>query len=262
MRVAAPARHDDGDVVLPEFADLLGEPVGKGLRSVQAPLLLWTVAANFILSYTEIERQVCPLSLVFPHGEVWNMSDASMGSRHLLRRDRAVLNVIDIQEKLAARMPEKEKVTANSRKLILAARRLEVPVVVTEQYPKGLGRTVGELVEALAEAYAPIEKTAFGCLGEPEYVRRLEELSRGQLLLCGMETHVCVLQTCLALLERGWQVHVAADAVCSRDPEHKGAALDEMRHAGATVTCAEAAIFQLLEKAGTPEFKDLLEIIK
>lgn len=185
-----------------------------------------------------------------------------MANPFLLDREEAVLCVVDIQEKLAARMEEKERVIANAVMLAKSALRLDVPVIVTEQYPKGVGATVIELITALDKQYVPIEKLCFGCADEPVFMEQLKTVRRRQVLLCGMESHVCVLQTCLQLLDRGYRVHVAADTICSRQREHKELALDQMRQAGAVVTCAEAAVFQLLRRAGTPEFKDFLSIIK
>ena len=185
-----------------------------------------------------------------------------MNNSQLLEREQTLISVVDMQEKLAAAMAERNRVIANARKLILTGLRLGVPMVVTEQYPKGLGPTVPELVEDLAEQYAPIEKLAFGCCSEPAYMERLEASGRKRIILCGMETHVCVLQTCMVLLENGMDVHVAADAVCSRDPEHRQIGLDQMAQAGAVITCVEAVVFQLLGRAGTPEFKDVLKFVK
>ena len=180
----------------------------------------------------------------------------------MLQRNKSALCVVDIQERLAATMGEREAVLHGTRQLVLAAKRLGVPVLVTEQYPKGLGPTEPAVVEALGDAYAPIEKLAFGCAGEPAFGDALAATGRRQVLLCGMEAHVCVLQTCLQLLENDCVVHVAADAVCSRAPAHKAVALDTMRQAGAVVTCVEAAVFQWLGCAGTPEFKDVLKLVK
>jgi nicotinamidase-related amidase len=185
-----------------------------------------------------------------------------MGSRHILEADRSVLVVVDIQEKLSARMAERDAVVAATRSLIAAARRLRVPVIVTEQYPRGIGPTAPELVTALEGEYAPIEKLSFGCAREPAFMARFKALGRTQVALCGMEAHICVLQTALGLLEAGCAVHVAADAVCSRSAENKRIGLELVREAGAAVTCWETVVFQWLEKAGTPEFKDLLPLFK
>jgi nicotinamidase-related amidase len=188
-----------------------------------------------------------------------------MPSPDLLDRDSAVLCVIDIQERLAAAMPEREPVIAAARRLILSARRLGVPIVVTEQYPRGIGPTEPAVIEALGDDYRPLEKLHFSCCREPAFAERLTALAqdgRTQVVLCGMEAHVCLLQTCLDLLHDGHQVHVIADAVCSRDADHKRLALEQMRRAGATVTCVEAAVYQMLGVAGTPEFKDLLPLFR
>jgi nicotinamidase-related amidase len=185
-----------------------------------------------------------------------------MASPWLLDRNETALCVLDMQEKLAAGMPDKERLFGNARALVLASLRLDIPILVTEQHPQIFGPTVVELTSALDARYAPIQKVCFNCADDPAFMDRLKSLKRRQLLLCGTEAHACVLQTCLALLDRNWRVHVVADAVSSRRPEHKELALAQMCQAGAVVTCAEAAIFQFLGKAGTPEFRDLLHLIK
>ena len=173
-----------------------------------------------------------------------------------LDRDDAVLLVIDIQERLAAAMGERERVVANAGHLIAAAKLLGVPVVATEQYPKGLGPTVPDLLAALAPAPA-IVKMTFDCCGEPTFAPALEQTGRSTVIVCGMEAHVCVLQTVLGLLGNGLNVHVAADAVCSRNPENARIALELQRDAGAVITCTETVLFQLLGRAGSPEFKEI-----
>jgi nicotinamidase-related amidase len=188
-----------------------------------------------------------------------------MPSPDLLDRESAVLCVIDIQERLAAAMAEREPVIAAARQLILSARRLSVPIVVTEQYPRGIGPTEMAVAEALGDDYRPIEKLHFSCFQEPAFAARLNGLrtaGRDQVILCGMEAHVCLLQTCLDLLHHGHQVHLMADAVCSRNADHKRLALEQMRRAGAIVTCVEAGVYQMLGVAGTPEFKDLLPLFR
>jgi nicotinamidase-related amidase len=181
---------------------------------------------------------------------------------YLLDRDESVLCVLDIQERLAGRMAERDKVVANARMLILAARRLEIPILVTEHCPKIFGLTVPELAAVLDKSNAPVDKSYFGCADEPEFMDRLKSAKRKQVLMCGLETHICILQTCLQLLDRNYRIHVAADAVSSRHGEHKALSLDQMRQSGAIITCAEAAVFQFAGRAGTPEFKDLLNLIK
>jgi nicotinamidase-related amidase len=169
-------------------------------------------------------------------------------------RDDAVLLVIDIQERLAVAMAERERVVSNTGHLIAAAKLLGVPVVLTEQYPKGLGPTVPELRTAL-EGTTAIEKMTFDCCGEPTFGPALEQTGRSTVIVCGMEAHICVLQTVLGLLATGLTVHLAADAVCSRNPENARIALELQRDAGAVITCTETILFQLLGRAGTPEFK-------
>ena len=175
----------------------------------------------------------------------------------LVDRGNALLLVIDIQERLAAVMAERERVVANTNHLISAAQLLGVPVVLTEQYPKGLGPTVPE-VRAAVPSLPVIEKLTFDCCGEPAFPPALERAERSTVIVCGMEAHICVLQTVLGLLARGLTVHVVADAVCSRNPENARTALESLqRDAGAVVTCTETVLFQLLGGAGTPEFKTI-----
>ena len=171
-----------------------------------------------------------------------------------LDRDDAVLLVVDIQERLAVVMADRERVVANTGHLIAAAKLLGVPVMLTEQYPKGLGPTVPELRAALDPAPA-IVKMTFDCCGELAFAQALEQTGRSTVIVCGMEAHICVLQTVLGLLSTGLNVHVAADAVCSRRPENARTALELQRDAGAVITCTETVLFQLLGRAGTPEFK-------
>lgn len=173
-----------------------------------------------------------------------------------LDRKDALLLVIDIQERLAAAMAERERVVENTGHLIAAAGLLDVPVLLTEQYPKGLGPTVPE-VRAALPSLAAIEKLTFDCCAEPSFPPSLERGGRSTVIVCGMEAHICVLQTVLGLLGGGRRVHVVADAVCSRNPSNAHTALELLRDAGAVVTCAETVLFQLLGRAGTPEFKTI-----
>lgn len=181
---------------------------------------------------------------------------------HILEAGRSVLVIVDVQEKLAARMADREALIASVKPLIVAAKRMGIPIMVTEQYPRGIGPTTPELVAALGDEYRPIEKLSFGCTGEPAFLTRFDALGREHAVLCGMESHICVLQTALGLLEKGCAVHVVADAVCSRNAENKRTALELMRQSGAAVTCWETVVFQWLAKAGTQEFKDLLPLFK
>lgn len=178
-----------------------------------------------------------------------------------ISRDDSVLVVVDIQERLAVVMSEREKVIRNTLHLIEAAKLLRLPVIVTEQYPKGLGPTVNEIREALP-SYEPIEKLTFSCCSEPGFIKALESTGKKKIILCGMETHVCVLQTCIGSLREGYAVHAVSDAVCSRSKENYKTGIEFMRDAGAVITGTETVLFQLLEKAGTEEFKALTKRIK
>jgi nicotinamidase-related amidase len=179
----------------------------------------------------------------------------------MLEKENVVLLIVDIQERLAAVMKEKERVVRNNQHLIELAQMINVPVLVTEQYPKGLGKTVPELQSALLE-YNPVEKLTFDCCGQPAFLQELKAQKKSTVILTGMETHICVLQTCIGLLKNGINVHVVEDAICSRTPENWRTGIAFMRDAGAVVTCTETVLFQLLRVAGTEEFKKISQRIK
>ncbi len=179
----------------------------------------------------------------------------------ILSKEDAVLLIIDIQERLAIVMRERDKVVKNSQHLIELAKMIKMPVVVTEQYPKGLGRTVPELRSVLPEN-APIEKITFDCCGQSGFLEELKVHNKKTVIVAGMETHICVLQTCLGLLGAGVNVHLVQDAVCSRTEENWSTGIEFMRDAGAVVTCTETVLFQLLKVAGTEEFKAISQRIK
>ncbi len=181
--------------------------------------------------------------------------------RFRLKRSDSVLVIVDIQERLAGVMKERDRVVKAVTDLLALAGLYEIPVVVTEQYPKGLGPTVEEIASAL-DSLEPIEKITFSCCGEKGFTEAIEKTGRRKVILTGMETHVCVLQTCLDLLEAGYTVHVVRDGVTSRKPEDKDTGLSFMAQAGAIVTCSETVLFQLLERAGTEEFKIISKRIK
>jgi nicotinamidase-related amidase len=178
-------------------------------------------------------------------------------------RKQAALLVIDLQEKLLPAINGAEDVVARSLQMIQAGRLLELPVVWTEQYVKGLGRTDERVRDLLAQmAVEPIEKLSFSCCGA-EFVRqRLSQINRQQMIVIGIESHVCVQQTVLDLLAMGKDVYVPADAVGSRRSLDYDIALGRMRQAGAVVTTVESLIFELLKEAGTETFKSMLKIVK
>lgn len=183
-----------------------------------------------------------------------------------LEREHTLLLVVDIQERLAAAMNPAglERLLHNTDILLSGALRLGLPVLATEQYPKGLGPTVPALRERLQAAeVALIEKLTFSCLGAPEVEARLDALEEHDtVILVGVEAHVCVYQTALELLARGLRVHVPADAVLSRTESNLATGLRLCERAGAVVTSTETVLFQLLGRAGTDEFKELSKLVK
>jgi isochorismate hydrolase len=179
----------------------------------------------------------------------------------LLDRNRAGLLVIDIQEKLLAVMSEPKRVVENTVKLIQGFQRLDLPIHVTEQYPQGIGPTVLEILNAL-DQIVPQQKLSFSCCGIEHFIQSLQSQKRDQWILCGIETHVCVWQTSVDLLEHGFQIHVVSDAVSSRNPSESQLALDRMRMRGIQVTSTEMVLFELLRTVDTPEFKDIHKLIK
>ncbi len=181
--------------------------------------------------------------------------------KFFLDKEDTVLLIIDIQEKLAAVMKERDRVVRNNLHLIELAKTAGMPVMVTEQYSKGLGQTVAEIREALP-FYRPIEKMTFDCCGQPAFLEDLKEHGKRNVLLTGMETHICVLQTCIGLLRDGVNVHIVGDAACSRTAENWKTGIEFMREAGAVVTSTETALFQLLKAAGTEEFRKISQRIK
>jgi len=178
-----------------------------------------------------------------------------------ISRAQAGLVVVDIQERLLPSIHERERVLQNAIRLAKGARALNLPIFVTEQYPKGIGRTVAGLAGAVPE-FAPLEKTAFSCCGAKNFNSALASRNVRDVVLCGIEAHVCVCQTALDLLDQGLGVFVAADAISSRTPENRQHGIERMRDAGATIVSAEMILFELLEDAGTDQFKKILELIK
>ena len=187
----------------------------------------------------------------------------SIKNRFFLERDRAVLVVIDVQEKLCVAMDHKvlHKLTRNIGILLETAAELKLPVLVTEQYVKGLGATLPELKEKAATAPC-FEKMAFSSCGSPEFVDALKATGRTQVIVTGMETHVCVLQTVIELRDAGFEVHLVKDAVMSRSKQNWQTAIEAMTLTGAVPTCTEAAMFQLLRVAGTEEFRKLSKLVR
>ncbi len=179
----------------------------------------------------------------------------------MLTRENSVLLVVDIQGKLAQIMHERDALFTNVGKMIRGAQVLGIPIIWVEQNPQGLGPTVPEIAELLA-GLKPVEKFSFSCWGEKRFVDELKSLGRRQVILTGIEAHVCIYQTAMDLLGAGYEVEVVADAVSSRTRENKQIALIKMRDLGAALTSTETALFELLRVAQGPKFKEILQIVK
>lgn len=171
--------------------------------------------------------------------------------------------VVDVQERLMGAMPEDitETNLKNMKILLEAAKVLGIPVTVTEQYPKGLGPTIDDIKDSV-DNFAPVEKVVFSCARSPEFESAIEGLGRKSVLLCGVETHVCVLQTAIDMVNKGYTVYVPADAVISRRELDWEKGINLIEKAGAVVGTTEAFLFQLLETAGTDEFKQISKLVR
>jgi nicotinamidase-related amidase len=183
-------------------------------------------------------------------------------SKLWLDREGTALVVVDVQDRLTPSMEPHilNKVIRSIRTLMEGVTVLGLPVITTEQYPRGLGRTIPELAPAQGEEV--IEKTTFSCCGETGFLTALSRKEVRRVILTGMEAHVCVFQTLLDLLHHGYQVHLVRDAVCSRSKEDYLTALHNAAQAGATITTVEIALFQMLRDSKAPEFKTVSNLIK
>lgn len=183
-----------------------------------------------------------------------------MNSLGIIDRNKTVFVLVDIQEKFIPVIDSVEGVIQNANILVKASEILKIPLIVTEQYPKGLGKTSDKI--QLPQNRYLIEKTAFSCFGCDEFVKKIRELSIDSIVLFGIEAHVCILKTALDALQNKLEVHVVADAVSSRTKENKQIAIERMRQSGSFIVSTEMLLFQLLHKAGTKEFKLISELIK
>lgn len=181
--------------------------------------------------------------------------------KYILNKDSTILLIIDIQEKLSSVMKYNEQVIDNTQILITASKELDIPTIITEQYPKGIGPTVSEIKDNIKDDVKIFEKTSFTAYIN-EVKSALEATGRKKVIITGMETHVCVLQTARDLIQNGYHVFIAKDAVCSRTKENFLNSLEQMKEFGAVITNTETIVFDLLKKAGTPEFKVLSKLIK
>ena len=181
----------------------------------------------------------------------------------ITQAEQSALIIVDVQERLAAAMPDgvRDRVVTQLQTLLVAAKTLSVPIIVTEQYPKGLGHTDKGLIPYLAETTPVIVKTSFSSAKADGFLSSLEVLQRKSVILTGMETHICILQTALELQQQGYQVFVVEDAVSSRSKSNQYNALQRLRQAGVIITTVESVIFEWLADASHPEFKALAKLI-
>ena len=184
------------------------------------------------------------------------------GGASRLERGRTVLLVVDLQERLAPAIAERDRVVRNSLLLLRLARVLDLPVVLTTQYASGLGPTLPEVL-AEVPGVVPLDKVSFGCFGDAGFLSRLRSLEgRDQILVAGIESHICVAQTALGALEAGYEVHVAGDAVGSRSEANRQVGLVRMERAGALLSSAEMASYELLARSDSAAFKAMLPHFK
>jgi nicotinamidase-related amidase len=184
-------------------------------------------------------------------------------AQRTLEPEQCALVVIDIQEKLLPPIFQKEQLVRNAQLLVRAAGILKIPALVTTQYSKGLGSTIPE-IKSLAGGSEAIDKTLFSCFGADMFCAALKRLpgNRNTLLLCGMESHICVTQTALSALREGYLVHIASDAVSSRTEWNWKIGLDRMRAAGAVISSTEMMIYELMRSSSSAAFKELLPYLK
>lgn len=179
----------------------------------------------------------------------------------MMTQEETALVLIDIQGRLAELMFERDALIENLLRLVRAASLLQLPVLWVEQNPEKMGGTIAPLTELLA-GETPIAKNSFGCCGEATFMRALQQCGRRQLVLAGIECHVCVFQTAAGLLSAGYAVQVVADAVSSRTPANRQIGLERMRGLGAQITSTEMLLFELLKDASHPQFRSVSRLIR
>ncbi len=179
----------------------------------------------------------------------------------MLSSENSLVLIIDIQEKLVAAL-DKDIVVSNAIKVASAAKYLNIPVLLTEQYPKGLGHTVSKLMESLPEGSDVIEKTFFNALLEDGMLEKIKSYGKKQIVIFGIETHICVHQTASALVAEGFDVYVIKDACASRNKYEFKQGIEAMQANGVKVSCVEIALFEWLKGAKNPKFKEVQALIK
>jgi len=179
----------------------------------------------------------------------------------MLKPEKTVLTIVDVQGKLAQMMSGKQTLFENLQKIIKGIQALEIPILWVEQNPEGLGSTIPEVAELLA-GINPISKLSFSCCKNERFIQALKAANCNQILIVGIEAHICVYQTAMDLVKLGYEVEVVTDAVSSRTVENKNVALQKMSRAGVSLTSTEMALFELLEVAEGEQFKEILKIVK
>ncbi len=180
---------------------------------------------------------------------------------NMVETGNCLLVIVDVQGKLARLMYEKERLFKNIQILIKAAKILDIPILWAQQVPEALGQTVAEVAELLGDI-EPINKSSFSCCGEPDFDNKLAVLGRKQVILCGIETHVCIYQTAAGLLGRGCEVDVIGDAVSSRTLENKNVGLERIAAGGGNISSTEMVLFELLRTAEHPKFREIARLVK
>ncbi len=179
----------------------------------------------------------------------------------MLDKDSVVLLIVDFQEKLLPKIPVADAIMEQTVQLIRFAHEVDIPIIWTEQYQKGLGATSARIADELG-GMKPYEKMAFGCFGDPGIVEAVNATGRQQLLIAGIEAHVCVMQTALQAMERDFRAFAVCDAIASRHKADYKAGLARMEHSGVELVSSEMAMFEIMRDAGTPEFKRVLPFLK
>jgi nicotinamidase-related amidase len=187
---------------------------------------------------------------------------AARSHSHLLHPDDTIIVVVDMQEPFLRKIYERERLIKNVVSLLRGAKILRVPIVSTVQNFKAMLDVIPEVKAHLPPLLPPFDKLTFSCYADPGFASELNRSGRKQVLMCGVEAHICISQTALGMIAAGFQVHVCTDAVSSRTVENWRVGLEKIRQAGGLVTSMEAALFELLQQAGTADFREILEIVK
>lgn len=178
-----------------------------------------------------------------------------------IERDDAICVVVDLQEKLLPAMHEAKTLENNNIKLLKGMKTLGIPMLVTQQYTKGIGETVSSVKEVIGD-FTHIEKTSFSCMDEPEFRKAIESCDKGTVILTGIEAHICVEQTAIDLIKEGYNVALVTDCIQSRNPQNKERSIMRLANAGVIITTYESVLYELLGNSKAPEFKAISAIVK